>query len=346
MTTLNLTVDMILVLGILAFAMVLFISNVIRVDAVAFLVLVALGTTQLLPPEQLFSGFSSEAVMSLIAIMIISSGLENAGISVKVARWILNVGREKPYKILGILMMTSGILASFMRSLGTVALFLPIVNRINARTGISKSFLLLPMAFCAILGGMLTMVGTSPLIVLNSLLKNANKYVHSEKMILLHPFKLFDVMPIGIMLLLAGIVYLLLISKKSNLDIKSTSFIGGITKEYFKKTYDKGGDICELKIFADSVFVDRVLKDLEIALPSSLSVIAVMQNNENHFPPLRRIVLKAKSSIAILGPKELIAAFAKEHGLKLLSKLNVLLKSCIMCEQAYVRLLFPLVHSL
>ena len=143
-------IDIILVLSILAFTVVLFISNAIRVDVAAVLVLVALGFFKILPPDQLFSGFSSEAVVSLIAIMVISAGLESTGVSVRLARWVLQFGGENPRKIIVLLMASAGISASFMRSVGTVALFMPIVNRISTRTGISKSYLLLPMAFSAI----------------------------------------------------------------------------------------------------------------------------------------------------------------------------------------------------
>ncbi len=319
---LGLTVDMVLVLGLLLFVATLFISDAIRVDVVAVLVLVVLGLTQLLPPEQLFAGFSSEAVISLIAIMIIGAGLENAGISVNVARWMLKIGKERPHKILFLLMTISGALASFMRSVGTVALFLPIVTRITARTKISKSFLLLPIAFCAILGGMLTMVGTGPLILLNSLLKNANQYANVHDTIYIKPFHLFDVLPIGVMLLIAGMIYLHFMSYNFNTKNKTSNLLGGNTKEHFKKIYNKGGDIYELRISKESPLINSTLKDLELTLPSSLSVLAIMQNGDYHFPPLRRIVLNDNSVIAIMGSKESIKAIANEYNLKMLPALN------------------------
>lgn len=314
---------MLIVLGILAFTVVLFISNVIRVDVVAMFVLAFLGISNLLSPTQLFSGFSSDAVISIIAIMIISAGLENAGISHRVARWVLNIGSEHPQRVLFLLMMLSGLLASFMRSLGTVALFLPIVSRINARTGINKSYLLLPMAFCAILGGTLTMVGTGPLIILNSLLKNASQFSRPGYEQVFAPFKLFYVLPIGTMLLFGGVIYLFLISKKLTDKIQTKGYHGGAAKEHFLKTYGKGGNIYELRLGSDSRLVNCTLKDLEQTLPETTSVIAVMQSGEYHFPPLRKIILKANSSIALMGVKEEIKNFAEQYGLTLLSKLNV-----------------------
>jgi di/tricarboxylate transporter len=321
--TLGLTPDILLVLAILVFAMALFLSNAIRVDVAAVLVLVVLGVFNLLPPEQLFSGFSSEAVISLIAIMIISAGLESTGISVRVARWMLKFGGEDPRKIILLLMAAAGLSASFMRSLGTVALFMPIVNRLNIRTGISKSFLLLPMAFCAILGGTLTMVGSGSLIVLNSLLKNTYRYETNTDMPHFAPFKLFDVLPIGLTLLFSGMLYLFLIRNKLNKKNVKSSSNNGSTKDHFKKYYGKDGDVFEIRVPAASSLVAATVKDLELKLPSSLSLICMMQDKEIHFPPLRGSIIKANSILAIMGAKEVVHQFAEAEGLKVMPKLNI-----------------------
>src|SRR5207249_4642180 len=127
--------------------------------------------------------------------------------------WILNTSRERPNQISTVLMIVSGFLSAFMRGLGTVALLLPVVGRISARTGIPKSRLLMPMAFCSVLGGTLTMVGTSPLILLNSLLRNAHENLH-DKLGVLKPFHLFSVFPVGLILLVVGILYFMLIGRK------------------------------------------------------------------------------------------------------------------------------------
>lgn len=317
-----LTFDMVIVLGILAFTIILSLSNMIRVDTVAVLVLVVIGLTRLLPPEQLFSGFSSEAVISLIAIMIIGAGLEKSGIALQAARWVLKIGRERPTKISTVLMITSGFLSAFMRSLGTVAVMLPVVTRITARTGIPKSRLLMPMAFCSILGGTLTMVGTSPLILLNSLLRNAHEYVH-QKMPVLQPFQLFSVFPLGMMLVMLGVVYFLLFGKRLLPKEPPTTFNSGTTKTHFMKTYGKGCEIFELKVPSTSLLANINLRELELKLDASSSLLAVMQGKDLHFPPLRKITIEPNAFIAIMGVKETVNQFAENYGLKLYSRLNV-----------------------
>lgn len=322
MYVLGLTPNIILVLIILIFTMVLFLANAIRVDIVAVLVLVALGVCKLLPADQLFAGFSSEAVISLIGIMIISAGLESTGISSRVARWILRFGGENPKKILLLMMGAASLSASFMRAVGTVALFMPIVNRINIRTGISKSYLLLPMGFCAIIGGMLTMVGSTSLIVLNSLMRNSAKYYDHPKLMHMDSFELFSVFPIGLTLLIAGMIYLYFIAPRLVGDEAKQRSLHGSTKNHFKKFYAKDGEIFEVRVPASSSLAGGTIKNLELKLDPSMSIIAMVQDNELQFPPLRGTTIRPHATLALMGSKEKITEFANTYDLKVLPKLK------------------------
>ena len=301
---------MILVLGILAITVVLSISNMIRVDVVAVLVLTILGVTQLLPPAALFSGFSSEAVMSLIAVMIIGAGLEKSGIVLRIARWVLKSGREKSNKINIVLMCLSGILSAFMRSLGTVALLLPVVTRITIRTGIPKSRLLMPMAFCSVLGGALSMIGSSPLILLNTLLKE-------------RPFHLFSVFPVGIALLATGMLYLVLFGRRLLPEEPLKKYSSSTTKSHFHKTYGKGGDIFEIRVLPNSDLVGLNLREAEDRLDLSSSILAVVKGKEIHFPPQRNVLLEANDWLAIMGHKDIVMPFVEKYQLKLTPRLNI-----------------------
>lgn len=319
---LNLNMNIMLVLAILILTAVLFLSNAVRVDVAAVLVMVALGLFKLLPPDQLFTGFSSDAVISLIAIMIISAGLDGTGITVRLTKWLLRFGGDSPRKIVVLLMTAAALSASFMRSTGTVALFMPIVNRINTRTGIDRSYFLLPMAFSAVLGGMLTMVGSGSLIVLNSLLKNAYRYVNSPKVVHYAPFKLFSVFPIGLMLVVSGIIYLYFICARSSVTRNKAGSGIGSTKSHFKKFYGKDGDIFEIRVPSSSVLAGGTVKNLEMKLDSALSLICMLQDQEIHFPPLRGTIIKPHAFLAIMGSKEGVTAFADSHGLKVMPRLN------------------------
>ena len=172
--------------AILLLTIYLFAFEVVEVDVAAVTVMVLLGLTSLLAPwmgleqglvdtRHLFDGFSSNAVISIIAVMIIGAGLDKTGIMSKVAGFILKTGGTGEARIIPIISSTVGVISSFMQNVGAAALFLPVVSRISARSGLPMSRLLMPMGFCAILGGTMTMVGSSPLILLNDLILTSNK---------------------------------------------------------------------------------------------------------------------------------------------------------------------------
>ncbi len=149
-----LTLEMMVVLGLLAFTVVLFISEIIRIDLAAILVMVILGGLSTLPGlenlaerSELFSGFSSNAVMSIIAVMIIGAGLDKTGLMSKVAALILKRGGTTEGRIIPIVSTTVGVISSFMQNVGAAALFLPVISRISARTEIPMSRLAMPMGF-------------------------------------------------------------------------------------------------------------------------------------------------------------------------------------------------------
>ncbi|NIP88791.1 MAG: SLC13 family permease, partial [Gammaproteobacteria bacterium] len=151
--------------AILAFAVYLFVFEVVRVDVAALVIMLALGLSNVVPPEHLFDGFASNAVISIIAVMILGAGLDRTGLMTRLASLILRYGGSSEKRVMPIVSGTVAVISSFMQNVGAAALFLPVVSRISTRTGIALSRLLMPMGFCAILGGTLTMVGSSPLIL-------------------------------------------------------------------------------------------------------------------------------------------------------------------------------------
>src|SRR5210317_726945 len=197
-TGLTLTGDMTLVLTVLVVTILLFVFEVVRIDVVALSVMVLLGLLGLVPSEQLFNGFASNAVISIIAVMILGAGLDRTGVMTVVAAFILRIGGNTANRIIPLISGTVGAISSLMQNVGATALFLPVVSRISARTDIPLSRLLMPMGFCAILGGTMTMVGSSPLILLNDLILTANQSLPDSQQ--MDTFGLFSVTPVGIAL--------------------------------------------------------------------------------------------------------------------------------------------------
>ncbi|MFO1258257.1 MAG: SLC13 family permease [Gammaproteobacteria bacterium] len=310
------TPDMLLVFSIIIFVMILFISDLVRVDVVACLIIVVLGLTKLLPNDLLFSGFSSEAVISLIGIMIIGQGLEKSGVVSKIALYMLRIGGMNEKLISLLLMGVGGVLAGFLRSVGSVALFLPVITRIRRTTGIAKARLLMPLGFCAILGSTLTMVGTGPLILLNGLLANVGGLKDASGADT-PPFGLFTVLPIGIALLIAGMIYFYFLSRWLLPKIPFKPYQNGGTVGYFKRMYGIGGDFCELRVPVSSPLANDTLEQWETLLDPDIVVIGIKIGNTLQVPPLRKTEIKGGATVACIGPREKIDAFAKKYGLRI-----------------------------
>lgn len=260
------------VTAILLFTIFLFTFEIVEVDVAAVTVMVVLGLTGLLfsymglsaplvEPKNLFNGFAGNAVMSIVAIMIIGSGLDKTGLMTKVASFILKVGGNTEQRIIPIVSGTVGIISSFMQNVGAAALFLPVVSRISSRTGLPMSRLLMPMGFTAILGGTVTMVGSSPLILLNDLLLTSNSALPADKQ--METFSIFSVTPIGLALVATGILYFVIAGRFVLPKNKSDGSAPASAMDYFKELYNLDYDLNEIIVPNDSKLIGHIFEDIE-----------------------------------------------------------------------------------
>lgn len=198
-----LTAEMILVMMMIGVAVFLFVVEWVRVDVVAILMMVSLPLLHLVTPKEAFVGFSSNAVISIIAVIIIGEGLDKTGLINRLVGPILVIAGKSTSRIIIALSLAMATISSFMQNIGAAALFLPAIQRISKNLRIPISKLLMPIGFSAILGGTVTLVGSSPLILLNDLLVPFK----------LEPFGLFDVTPIGLALVVGGIACFILFGR-------------------------------------------------------------------------------------------------------------------------------------
>ena len=165
-----LTLDMILVFAVIITVIFLFIVEWVRVDVVAILAMIALPALGLIDGRTAFAGFGSTAVVSIIAVIILGRGLDHTGVIAMGVRPLLRLAGCSRWRIVALLSITIAIVSSFMQNIGAAALFLPALRRISRESGLPLSQLLMPVGAAAILGGTVTLVGSSPLIMLNDLL--------------------------------------------------------------------------------------------------------------------------------------------------------------------------------
>lgn len=261
------------VMTILLLTIYLFAFEVVGVDVAAATVMVLLGLTSLLYPvmglkaglvdtQHLFDGFASNAVISIIAVMIIGAGLDKTGLMSKVAAFILQVGGTTEKRIIPIISATVGFISSFMQNVGAAALFLPVVSRISARSGLPMSRLLMPMGFTAILGGTMTMVGSSPLILLNDLILTSNKALPADQQ--METWSLFSVTPVGIALVTTGILYFVIAGRYVLPATKSESSTSGQDPmQYFNEVYGVDYAVNEVVVKDACALIGKRLDDIE-----------------------------------------------------------------------------------
>jgi len=305
----QLTQEMVLVLIVLSATIGLFVSELVRVDIAAILVMVAIGLLGLVPSRDLFDGFASNAVISIIAVMILGAGLDRTGAMTVVSRWILKVGGRTVTRIVPLVSGTVGLISGVMQNVGATALFLPVMSRISARTEIPLSRLLMPMGTCAILGGTLTMVGSSPLILLNDLIENANETL-PPGVETLETFHLFDVTPVGIGLLISGILYFLIVGKFLLPKPKEkTTGAPAKTKTYFADVYGIEGDLFELLVTVDSPLVGMTIKDAE-ELEDAPMLLAIRNTDKPRLAPPSDEMIWVGTILGVMGTRDVVGRFA------------------------------------
>lgn len=320
------TVEIAWVLSLLLLTVFLFSFEIVPIDVAALSIMVMLGLSSILAPwmgleeeglvdiNTLFDGFSSNAVISIIAVMIIGSGLDKTGIMNIVARQMINIGGTTEKRIIPLISGTVGGISGFMQNVGAAALFLPVVRRISARSRISMSRLLMPMGFCAILGGTLTMVGSSPLILLNDLIANANLALPADKTI--EAFGLFSVTPIGIALVLSGILYFVIFGRFVLPRGREVDDEEQDINDYFEKSYGVKYSIVEAYVPSTSKLIGKTLDDFETEF--GVRTIAVTSGKKLRMGPgglPLDLVIQSGDILALIGEAQAIEKFCYHFGL-------------------------------
>ena len=317
------------VTAILLLTIYLFAFEVVEVDVAAITIMVLLGVTELLAPlmglekglvdnQRLFDGFSSNAVMSIIAVMIIGAGLDRTGIMNKVAAQILRIGGTTEKRIIPIISGTVAFISSFMQNVGAAALFLPVVSRISARSGIPMSRLLMPMGFCAILGGTVTMVGSSPLILLNDLILTSNSALPPDKQ--METWGLFSVTPVGVVLVATGILYFVIAGRwvLPAGTAQKTTTTASSTMEYFHDVYGIDYSLFEVVVPEGSPLVGKKLDDVETEY--AIRVIATkLPGQETRVGPntiARDVEFQPGMVLGIVASPEHLERFVEAFGLR------------------------------
>ena len=263
------TLDIALTLLIILAALVLFATEKLRVDVVAMLVLISVGVLGLIPPEELFSGFSNSAVITVWAVYMVSGGLFKTGVADKMGKAILRVAGDGEARLIATIMLTVGLISAFMNNVGAVAMLLPAVVGISRQTKVPVSKLLIPLAFASLLGGKMTLIGTPANILATGIVAEHG----------LPTFGFFEFMPMGVVVLTTGILYMVLIGRRL-LPVRE----GARGKEDIDRLREY---VTEVRVSPDSPLNGKTLIESRLGEGYDFTVLAIQRENGDQ-PVLHR----------------------------------------------------------
>jgi len=300
------TLEMIAVLAILGAAVVLFITELIRMDLVALLVLGIMALTGLVSPSQALAGFSNPAVVTVWAVLILSAGLARTGVAGHLGRFMLRLAGEGEARLMAVIMLIAGILSGLMNDIGVVSLFLPVVVDIARRTNRPPSRLLMPLAFACLMGGLNTLIGTPPNLLISEALREAG----------LRPFQMFDYTPVGFLVLLSGTAFMVLAGRHL-LPVRD------IVRELKEKSRDMKSlyrieeRMSFLLVPADSVLSGKNMEEARLGAALGLNVVAVIRDGRTQLAPEADHQIEAGDRLLVEGSLERLNELRGQNHLSL-----------------------------
>jgi di/tricarboxylate transporter len=287
------TLEIAVVLLILLGAIVLFVTEWLRMDLVALLVLVAVAVTGYVTPTEAVSGFSNPAVITVWAMFIISGGLTVTGVAGTLGNRLSRIAGDGETRLIVAVMVTAGVLSAVMNNVGVAAMMLPVVVDISKRSGHPPSRLLLPLALGSLLGGLTTMIGTPPNILVADITRDLG----------LEPFRLFDFTPIGVLILIAGTAFVALVGRHL---LPRRDPLGDTRERSAAALFDLDERLLTIPIPADSPLAGMTLASSRLGAALGITVVAIDRAGRVVAAPGRDTVLRPGDRLLALGHPDLL----------------------------------------
>ncbi len=267
---------MIVTLIVLAVAAAFFVWGKIRSDIVAICALLVLILTGILTPEEALSGFSNSIVIMMVGLFVVGGGIFQTGLAKMISTRILKLAGNSEKKLFLLIMLATAGIGSFVSNTGTVALMLPIVISLAATANTDSRRLLMPLAFASSMGGMMTLIGTPPNLIIHGTLVDAGY----------EGLSFFSFLPVGLITLTLGIILLwpmskMLVSNKSKSKDSKKSEGGKLTQ--LSQEYQLAQNLYRVKVNNESLLVNRMLRDLLITERFDVSILEIRRDQQRPF---------------------------------------------------------------
>lgn len=282
--------EIMIVLAILISVIVLLVTEWMPLEVVALLVLGVLAISGIVSPLEALEGFSNPAVVTIWAVFILSGGLTRTGIANILGRQLLKVAGRTPSLLVVTIMVIAGGLSAFMNNVAVAALMLPVVMDIARKTDISPSALLMPLAYGSLLGGLTTMIGTPPNILVSEALRENG----------LTPFGLFDFTPVGLIVMISGIAFVTLIGTRMLPKPDKNMDTSGAHQD-FRPQYQLQERLFQIKIPPASALVGKTLAKSHLGSGFGLNVVGIIQKDKTVLAPEITQTIQAGDMLIVEG---------------------------------------------
>ena len=288
------TIVFVVLLGVL----VLFVSGRWRYDVVALLGLLALVLVGIVPTSDAFVGFGEPAVITVAAVLVISRALQNAGTVELMTRWVSTPGKSITLQLAVLMVIIMG-LSAFMNNVGALALMMPVALRIAAKAKVAPSIVLMPLAFGSLLGGMTTLIGTPP----NILIASFRAEVQGTA------FSMFDFAPVGLGIAVAGLVFIavagwrILPIRKGPAD--------------FQEMFQIGNYIAEVRVGEGSKATGSTVRELETSSDAEVQVLALVRGERRLSVPSGQYLVQSNDILVVEAGAEALKSFMDATGVEL-----------------------------
>ncbi len=289
---------MIITLIILVIASALFVSGKVRSDIVALGALISLLVFQILTPEEALSGFSNQVVIMMIGLFVVGGAIFQTGLAKMISSRLLKLAGKSELKLFLLVMLVTGGIGAFVSNTGTVALMLPIVVSLAYNAGMSPSRFLMPLAFASSMGGMMTLIGTPPNLVIQDALTSAGY----------EPLSFFSFLPVGLICLATGIIVLLPLSKiflpkEGNGHSKAGS---GKTLNQLVHEYSLSSNLFRFKASEKSPIVGHTILELDLRSRYGIDILEVRRKRGAQHRFLKTVTQKLASPDTVIDEGDIL----------------------------------------